>query len=585
MKKLIYTLLAFATVCFSCVQDVDDVYDKPVAQRVEEAVQEYHDLLVSSEHGWLMEYYPHSSQIYGGFNYIMKFKGGDKVTISTDAFGKPEETEESLFSIKKDIGPTLNFDTYNSLFHYFSDSDISGGAGTGKGYEGDYEFLLRSHTENEIVLRGKKTKNIIRMTRLAEDATPYLAAAIRVDEEMNRLEGVLGFSGMMNGKELALLYTDSHTFNVVYDGQETSTSFMPTATGIQFKGGDKVTISTDAFGKPEETEESLFSIKKDIGPTLNFDTYNSLFHYFSDSDISGGAGTGKGYEGDYEFLLRSHTENEIVLRGKKTKNIIRMTRLAEDATPYLAAAIRVDEEMNRLEGVLGFSGMMNGKELALLYTDSHTFNVVYDGQETSTSFMPTATGIQFYLPVEVGGKELHRFTWSAANETLVAENAPDVVLKVDYDPEYIIYAQYLGKYTMNYRRGENTPVLSLEIELVKKEDMKSYTIKGMLPIDLTMIYNKAERRMELLNQKLTDGSEAYLSIWMVNPGSLTYGGTDFVNGMYGKLKEGSDNEYEFVDDGRKADFVTRGMILWSKAGEYKAYAESRFAFITLVKHE
>ena len=50
MKKLIYTLLAFATVCFSCVQDVDDVYDKPVAQRVEEAVQEYHDLLVSSEH-------------------------------------------------------------------------------------------------------------------------------------------------------------------------------------------------------------------------------------------------------------------------------------------------------------------------------------------------------------------------------------------------------------------------------------------------------------------------------------------------------------------------------------------------------
>ena len=45
------------------------------------------------------------------------------------------------------------------------------------------------------------------------------------------------------------------------------------------------------------------------------------------------------------------------------------------------------------------------------------------------------------------------------------------------------------------------------------------------------------------------------------------------------------SEYEFVDDGRKADFVTRGMILWSKAGEYKAYAESRFAFITLVKHE
>ena len=33
MKKLIYTLLAFATVCFSCVQDVDDVYDTNTVNR------------------------------------------------------------------------------------------------------------------------------------------------------------------------------------------------------------------------------------------------------------------------------------------------------------------------------------------------------------------------------------------------------------------------------------------------------------------------------------------------------------------------------------------------------------------------
>ena len=158
MKKLIYTLLAFATVCFSCVQDVDDVYDKPVAQRVEEAVQEYHDLLVSSEHGWLMEYYPHSSQIYGGFNYIMKFKGGDKVTISTDAFGKPEETEESLFSIKKDIGPTLNFDTYNSLFHYFSDSDNPEEQERAKGMRVIMNFFCARILRMRLSFEGRKRK-------------------------------------------------------------------------------------------------------------------------------------------------------------------------------------------------------------------------------------------------------------------------------------------------------------------------------------------------------------------------------------------------------------------------------------------
>lgn len=423
MKKLIYTLLAFAAICTSCVQDVDDVYDKPVAQRVEEAVQEYQALLQSSEHGWLMEYYPHSSQIYGGFNYIMKFKEGEKVVVATDAFGEPEETAESLFSVKKDIGPTLNFDTYNELFHYFADPDLSGGAGTGKGYEGDHEFLLRSHTENEIMLRGKKTKNIIKMTRLTEDGTPYLASAIKVDEEINSLEGVLGFGGTLNGKKLELLYEDSRIFKVMYDGE---------------------TIAT-------------------------------------------------------------------------------------------------------------------------------------------TAFMPTATGIQLYLPVEVEGQEFQRFAWSAANKTLTAENETNVILNVVDDPEYLFYIQYLGKYTMKYTGYKGAA--SIEIELVKKENKKSYTIKGMLPIDLTMIYNKTERRIELLNQKLQDGGEAYLAIWNVDPGNLTYGGTDFVNGMYGKLKEGTTNEYKFVDDGRKEGFVVRGMILWSKAGEYRVYNESRFADITLIKHE
>ena len=82
MKKLIYILLVFTIVCSSCVQDVDDVYDAPVAQRVEQAVQEYQTLLRSAEYGWLMEYYPSPSQSYGGYLYVMKFVEGDKVIVS-----------------------------------------------------------------------------------------------------------------------------------------------------------------------------------------------------------------------------------------------------------------------------------------------------------------------------------------------------------------------------------------------------------------------------------------------------------------------------------------------------------------------
>lgn len=422
MKKTLYILFLLSVTFASCVQDVDDVYNKPVSIRVEEAVQEYQDLLMSSEQGWLMEYYPHSKQQYGGYLFVMKFEQDDKVTISTDAFGDPGETAESLFSIKKDIGPTLNFDSYNELFHYFSDPDFAVGAGTGNGFEGDYEFLLRSHTENEIILRGKKTKNYIRMTRLT---TP--------------------------------------------------------------------------------------------------------------------------------------------------------------GAPLLASAIRIDQEMAALQGVLGFSGMVDGKKLTAVYESQRKFTVTYDGESTSVPFLMTNTGIQFYQPFVAGGIELHRFAWSATEKTLTAEDASGVVLTVDYDPDYPAYAQYLGKYTMKFTGYSGAK--SIEIELVQKEYKKSFTIKGMLPIDLTMIYNKEEQRIELLNQKLTDGSEAYLSIWNVSPGNLVYGGTDFVNGMYAKLKENSTNEYLFVDDGRREDFVTRGMILWSKAGEYRAYNESRFADITIIKHE
>lgn len=224
MKKLIYTLLLLPVLLAACVQNVDDVYDKPVSLRVEEAVQEYQTLLQSSENGWLMEYYPSSSQAYGGFLFTMKFEAGDKVTVSCNAFGKPADTAESLYSIKKDMGPTLNFDSYNEIFHYFSDPDLDEGGGHGKGYEGDYEFLLRSHSENEIILRGKKTKNFIRMTRLTESSQSFLEKIIAMEEKMDDVPpGTLGFKGEVDGKELILEMESPRRFKITYDGAVVST--------------------------------------------------------------------------------------------------------------------------------------------------------------------------------------------------------------------------------------------------------------------------------------------------------------------------------------------------------------------------
>lgn len=234
MKKLIYTLLVFTVVCSSCVQDVDDVYDAPVAQRVEQAVQEYQALLQGAEYGWLMEYFPSSSQSYGGYLFVMKFEKGDKVTVSTDAFGKPQETAESLYSIKKDIGPTLNFDSYNALFSYFSDPDITDEAGgSGKGYEGDYEFLLRSHTENEIILRGKKTKNVIRMTRLTTPGVDVLTRSTDISQKMFAVYYTIEIAG-----ESQTVFMQERNLTVMSPAADGTTveqkwSFLVTDTGLK----------------------------------------------------------------------------------------------------------------------------------------------------------------------------------------------------------------------------------------------------------------------------------------------------------------------------------------------------------------
>lgn len=414
MKKLIYTLLTFMVVCSSCVQDVDDVYDKPVAQRVEEAIQEYHALLLSSEHGWLMEYYPHSSQIYGGFNYIMKFEEGDKVTVSTDAFGTPEETAESLFSLKKDIGPTLNFDSYNELFHYFSDPDNPNGAGTGKGYEGDYEFLLRSHTENEIILRGKKTKNMIRMTRLTEDATPYLASAITVEAAVESVLGILGYAGELNGQEV-------------------------------------------------------------------------------------------------------------------------FVQLVSDR--------RMDVQVN--------------------------------GESQVVSFIYTADGVRFYQPVMIGGKEIDSLQWLEKEQTFVLDG---VTLVVVPDPVYSKYQRFLGEYTVTYNSGNNARVHTVTLNTLNySASEKSYILEGF-PFPLRIQYNEEKDCMEILTYTT---SSYYVAVWEVQGnGSLTWSAG---LGLIGELREGTDNEYVFVDNGVWQDKVARALILWSANGEYKGFGDSRYQNIVFIK--
>ena len=77
MKKsniiiLISALLAFT----SCLFEQKEVFDKTPAERMEGYLNEYQELLESSENGWILEYYPDSYLSYGGYVYFLTFNEG-----------------------------------------------------------------------------------------------------------------------------------------------------------------------------------------------------------------------------------------------------------------------------------------------------------------------------------------------------------------------------------------------------------------------------------------------------------------------------------------------------------------------------
>ena len=244
MKRVLHICAVAALTLSSCVQDVDDVFDSPASERVRNTAKEFRELLVGNKNGWVMEYYPDSKRSYGGYVYTLSFDGNDNVTVRGERDNDPDAEKTSLYSIGTDMSVTLNFDTYNEIFHYLSDPDPDyasiygfheGELEAGDGYKGDYEFVLRSKSDDEIILQGKKTGNRIRLTPLQEPAGSYLTKLIAMKRKVADVPfGTVGFKGTLDGKELYFKEGRKRHFTVYYDGEEVgSVAACPTVEGIK----------------------------------------------------------------------------------------------------------------------------------------------------------------------------------------------------------------------------------------------------------------------------------------------------------------------------------------------------------------
>lgn len=189
MKNTIFHIFAAVVVLLSmsaCSFEQDNLFDKSAAERLNEAKDLYTKAIAADGGTYVMEYWPTmestgpDSPSGQGYLLCMKFNADGSVVIgANNSFtNNSYKQATSLWEVQTDLGAVLSFNSYNALFHCFSDpSSLVNVDGSyhatgmnGMGVGGDYEFIITDITPDHsiITLKGKKNGTYSRLIRLAE---------------------------------------------------------------------------------------------------------------------------------------------------------------------------------------------------------------------------------------------------------------------------------------------------------------------------------------------------------------------------------------------------------------------------------
>lgn len=272
MKKIyniLFVLLAGLSFV-ACSNEVDDVFDKSSADRIQEAINADMKLLVDAPNGWLMEYYGASK--YGGYNMFVKFNADNTVTAANEFFEEGTRAT-SHFKLEQSQGVLLSFDEYNEIFHIFSDpANILQVGDNGKGFEGDFEFRVIKAEADRFELQGKKHGQKIVMTRVAEDLNwdNYFKAV----EDMEKLLSYKTYAIEFGGEAPLTIVKSDRTFT--YHDAETDKDvlipYIVTDQGLKFKkpiviGTDSINMLTPAADDTWKTDGKGWTVNY-VLPTL-----------------------------------------------------------------------------------------------------------------------------------------------------------------------------------------------------------------------------------------------------------------------------------------------------------------------------
>lgn len=259
MKKLlnIFSLLLLLPFTQSCFMEQEDLFENSAMERLEAKKVEAFDVLSSASNGWVMQYFVTGEDGYRGYALLVKFeKSGDdgvvqfaaKNAVTGNKYvitdGSDPNYPQSYFDVVFDNGPVLTFNSYNNLFHKFSDPNatgLPGDQGLGTGLGGDYEFVIIDLTPDKVTLKGKKRGTYTILTKLAEDVVweDYF-------KELDAMNNRFYVNNpaplrMVCGSKVMNLYDGSTSiFKVVDEGLDDLTyadtkKFIQTVAGLRFE--------------------------------------------------------------------------------------------------------------------------------------------------------------------------------------------------------------------------------------------------------------------------------------------------------------------------------------------------------------
>ena len=282
-KYLVIIGLLAATVA-ACSRDEESLFDKPAALRAQEAVENAFDVFSSNESGWEMAYFPNLEASAKGYNMVIKFNKNGNVSVTAKntatTANKIMTDSASTWAVKSDYGPILTFDTYNDVFHAFSDPK-----GDGAGLLGDYEFLILKATPELVLLKGKKHSaySVMRPMKNA-NLEEYFTAC---EKMQSKLFGNNNIVTLIQGNNKMYLYKGA-------EGQFQSAAYgskliAETATYHPVCSTEDGIIVSTGFG--EDVHDHIFyydeakgELRSDAGAVMNAGNLNTLFGaYFTDN--------------------------------------------------------------------------------------------------------------------------------------------------------------------------------------------------------------------------------------------------------------------------------------------------------------